>query len=47
MDKEKNTYSLFKVPVKWNTEYEIQWYQPQVEGTELIETTDPKNKGKK
>ena len=47
MDKEKNTYSIFKVPVKWNSEYEIRWYQPQVEGTEFIETVTPQVKKKK
>ena len=47
MDKEKNTYSLFRVPVKWNADYEIRWYQPQIEGTEFIETVDPKIKQKK
>ena len=33
MDKEKFTYNLYLVPVPHNTEYEIKWFQPQVEGT--------------
>ena len=47
MDKEKNTYSIWRVPCKWNKEYEINWYAPRVAGAECIETVDPKIKQKK
>lgn len=33
MDKEKLAYNLFLVPCPHDTAYEINWYQPQVEGT--------------
>ena len=33
MDKERLAYNLYMVPVPHDTEYEINWYQPQVEGT--------------
>jgi predicted O-linked N-acetylglucosamine transferase (SPINDLY family) len=33
MDKEKFTYNLYLVPVPHTTEYDIKWFQPQVEGT--------------
>ena len=38
MDKEKFTYNLYLVPVPHNTEYEIRWFQPQVEGTQHLGT---------
>jgi hypothetical protein len=33
MDKERLAYNLFLVPCPHDTAYEINWYQPQVEGT--------------
>ena len=33
MDKEKQHYNLYLVPCKHDTEYEINWFTPQVEGT--------------
>jgi hypothetical protein len=33
MDKERLAYNLYLVPVPHDTAYEINWYQPQVEGT--------------
>jgi hypothetical protein len=42
MDKEKNSYSIFRVPRKWDHSYAIEWYVPQVEGTEFIETVEVK-----
>jgi len=33
MDKERIAYNLYLVPCKHDTEYEINWFQPQVEGT--------------
>ena len=48
MDKDGYTYSLFRVPVPHDTDYDIQMYQPQVTGTEYLGTfTLPKKKGRK
>ena len=33
MDKAKLAYNLFLVPCPHDTDYEINWYQPQVAGT--------------
>ena len=33
MDKEKQAYNLYLVPVSHDTDYNIEWFQPQVEGT--------------
>ena len=33
MDKERVAYNLYLVPCKHDVEYEINWFQPQVEGT--------------
>jgi predicted O-linked N-acetylglucosamine transferase (SPINDLY family) len=33
MDKERLAYNLYLVPVPHDTEYQINWYRPQVEGT--------------
>ena len=33
MDKAGRSYNLFRVPGKFDQNYEINWYQPQVEGT--------------
>jgi hypothetical protein len=42
MNKEKRTYSLFMVPGAWDSNYEIRHYAPDVEGTILLGTFDPK-----
>ena len=47
MDKEKLTYNLYLVPCKHDTEYEINWFQPQVEGTMHLGTFTFKQGGKK
>lgn len=36
MDKEGAAYSLYLVPVPHDTTYEINMYQPQVEGTQWL-----------
>jgi hypothetical protein len=46
MDKERMTYNLYLVPVKYDTDYDIKMYQPQVEGTQWLGTFTFK-KGKK
>ena len=33
MEKEGYPFGLFYIPQPWDTDYEIHWYQPQVEGT--------------
>jgi len=33
MDKQRLAYNLYLVPVPHEVEYEINWFQPQVEGT--------------
>jgi hypothetical protein len=38
MDKQRNTYTLYLVPIPHDTPYEINFYQPQVEGTMHLET---------
>lgn len=38
MDKQRNTYNLYLVPVPHDTPYEINFYQPQVEGTMHLDT---------
>lgn len=45
MDKDKLPFNLFLVPVPHDTEYEIKWYQPQVEGTQWLGFFEV-NKGK-
>lgn len=47
MDKERLTYNLFLVPVPHTTEYEINWFQPQVEGTMHLGSFIFKQGGKK
>ncbi len=38
MDREKLAYNLYLVPVSHDTDYEINWFQPQVEGTQHLGT---------
>ena len=38
MDKERLTYNLYIVPTKYDTPYDIEWFQPQVEGTRWLGT---------
>lgn len=33
MEKEGHPFNLFYVPAAYDADYEIHWYQPQVEGT--------------
>lgn len=42
MDKEGYTYNLFLVPLPHDTPYEINFYQPQVEGTQWLGTFEKK-----
>lgn len=44
MDKEKNTYQLWWLPVPHDTNYEINFFKPQVEGAVFLGTYDPKVK---
>ena len=46
MDKERFAYNLYLVPVKYDTDYDIEFFQPQVEGTSWLGTFTFK-KGKK
>ena len=47
MDKEGYTYYVWFVPVDETTEYDINWYQPQVEGSFVLAKVEaaPKKKG--
>ena len=48
MNKDGYTYNLFRVPVPHTTDYDINMFQPQVEGTEWLGTfTLPKAKAKR
>lgn len=47
MDKERITYNLYLVPCAYNTEYEINRFQPQVEGTMHLGTFTFKQGAKK
>lgn len=38
MDREKLAYNLYLVPVSHDTDYDINWFQPQVEGTQWLGT---------
>ena len=44
MEKEGYPFGLFHVPVQWDTNYEINWYQPQVEGTVYLGTFQGESK---
>lgn len=46
MDKEGYTYNLFLVPLPHTETYEINFYQPQVEGTQWLGTFEKKGKRK-
>jgi hypothetical protein len=46
MDKDGYSYNLFLVPVPHDTDYDINWFQPQVEGTQWLGFFETK-KGKK
>jgi hypothetical protein len=46
MDKERLAYNLYLVPVKYDADYDIEFFQPQVEGTSWLGTFTFK-KGKK
>jgi hypothetical protein len=46
MDKDGYSYNLFLVPVSHDTPYDINFFQPQVEGTQWLGFFDVK-KGKK
>ena len=46
MNEDGYTYNLFSVPVPHTTDYDINMFQPPVEGTEWLGTfTVPKKKG--
>jgi hypothetical protein len=47
MDKEKQAYNLYRVPVAHDTEYDIEWFMPQVEGTMHLGTFTFKQGGKR
>jgi hypothetical protein len=47
MDKDGYTYALFLVPVSYKADYEINMYQPQVEGAEWLGTFTLPKKGRK
>ena len=36
MDKDGYSYNLFLVPIPHDSQYEIKFYQPQVEGTQWL-----------
>ena len=38
MDKEKQAYNLYMVPVSHEEDYTIEWFQPQVPGTMHMRT---------
>ncbi len=38
MDREQLAYNLYLVPVSHDTDYDINWFQPQVEGTQHLGT---------
>jgi hypothetical protein len=45
MNEDGYTYNLFSVPVPHTTEYDINMFQPQVEGTEWLGTFTVPKKG--
>ena len=45
MNKGRHSYNLFSVPVPHTTEYEINMFQPQVEGAEWLGTFTLPKKG--
>jgi hypothetical protein len=42
--KEGYEYSLFKVPGVWDSQYQIEFYAPKVEGVELLGKFKPRKK---
>jgi hypothetical protein len=44
MSKEKLTFNLFLVPCPFDSDYAINFYQPQVKGTMFLDTFSFKNK---
>lgn len=36
MDKDGQGYNLFLVPLPYDADYDINWFQPQVEGTQWL-----------
>ena len=44
MEKEGLPFNLFHVPVPYDADYEINWFQPQVEGTLYIGFFEPAKK---
>lgn len=46
MDSQKETYSLYLVPVPWDTPYKISRYAPQIDGAKEVAFIEFKN-GKK
>lgn len=47
MDKQRSTYWVWYVPGDEATAYEINFYQPQVEGSFLLAEVNPKRKSTK
>jgi hypothetical protein len=47
MDKEKLAYNLYLVPCKHDVQYDINWFAPQVEGTQHLGTFTFKQGAKK
>lgn len=46
MDKEKRIYGVWYLPVPHATDYEINFFQPKVEGAVFLGTYDPRPKSK-
>lgn len=42
MEKFGYRYSLWMVPGRWDSNYEIMWYAPKVEGAKMVGVYDPK-----
>jgi hypothetical protein len=42
MEKQGVPYTLWQVPGKWDALYSIEWYEPQVEGAQLLGSFRPK-----
>jgi len=45
MEKYNHSYNLYLVPVSHDTDYEINWFQPQVEGTQWLGFFEVNKKG--
>ena len=46
MDKRKNTYWVWYVPVSDDESYDIEWYQPQVPGSFVLANVEFDNRGR-